>query len=300
LGPVGVCADATAILQRLSSIKADAAAAAADSPASSAAGAADAAESRAKAEKALQQLEAAKLRVVQGRVTSPDGVLVSDVSVNLSLFYLHEQQPEASDGVKKLLDACVALFERAKEAPLLDTLQKGKPSTEWVRWEEFVSRLACLAFHMYLVQSCYGVKRPETAEACRALIGMEAARDFLLAHIDCSRQPERFLEGLAVLELCGTSTEDRLAQWYGRMRATPKHVYPESLQPLFDGPHAQPHCNTSQALGDIVHMYDVILLYGTSRRAQRCRALVRTPAHARCLKLAAHAPTGLAALPRVR
>src|SRR5690349_7902876 len=83
LGPVGVCADATAILQRLSSIKADAAAAAADSPASSAAGAADAAESRAKAEKALQQLEAAKLRVVQGRVTSPDGVLVSDVSVNL-------------------------------------------------------------------------------------------------------------------------------------------------------------------------------------------------------------------------
>jgi hypothetical protein len=196
------------------------------------------------------------------RVSRRSGQAVGELIVALCLAYFTERQPFPSEPMRRLLHQCTGLFPATTAfaaveygEPWRTPYRPDKAGKPWERWEEWVSRLASLAFHMYLVQSCYGVKRPETAEACRALIGMEAARDFLLAHIDCSRQPERFLEGLAVLELCGTSTEDRLAQWYGRMRATPKHVYPESLQPLFDGPHAQPHCNTSQALGDIVHMY---------------------------------------------
>lgn len=216
----------------------------------------------------------AQERVETGSVTKADGGSVSDLSVNLSLFYLYERQRDPSNDLRTKLGKCAALFQRATKAPALALNAKRK---EWERWEEFVSRLACLAFHMYMVQSCYGVLQPGEVSGFLERLGMTDARNFLVKHLHCCRQPERFFEGLAVLELSGTPTDDLFKQWTTLMSDNRSLIWPETLKPLFGAKPSNSDTSSKDARRDAAHMYYVLLLYGATRHG--CSPLERTNDH---------------------
>jgi len=141
--------------------------------------------------------------------------------------------------------------------------------------EEWVSQLAVLAYHALLVQTGYGVKMPASAADCRALVGMEAACAMLLAHDTTSRQPERFLEGLCVLQLCGSDTTALLHRWMQRHATAPQRsrakllpIYPTVLQRIVGSNKAGAAApiQSPRQLADVMHFHIVLVMYAGTRK----------------------------------
>ena len=143
--------------------------------------------------------------------------------------------------------------------------------------EECVSQLAVLAYHVLLVQTKYGVELAATPDpqACKQLIGMKEACTMLLAHDTRSRQPERFLEGLCVLELCGHSTSGLLFHWHERMRSdVTAPCYPAVLQQALHLPRRQKAPKAADSLinaaglADVIHWRIVLFMYAAIVRVR--------------------------------
>ena len=141
--------------------------------------------------------------------------------------------------------------------------------------EEWLSRLAVLAYHVLLVQTFYGTRLPRTAQECCALVGMQEACTMLQAHGILSRQPERFLEGLIVLQLCGHPTSQLLLDWHKQMTTAPslggKPIFPSVLQrvctdpdPLQRAQASSGPINSARQIADVLHFDIVLLMYAAA------------------------------------
>jgi hypothetical protein len=209
--------------------------------------------------------------------TPPKDVLrpqdINTFTVRLCSLWFSERKGSASNRVLEMIKGSEEVFEHP-----------GPHS------EDVTSMLASLAFHMYLVQTSYGVRRPATSADCLQLIGMGKASAFLRAHISSSRQPERFFEGLALLELCGVDTIQLLSDWLDSMRARRgPSIYPPVLKPVLlvdkkASTTSSPKKCQPEDITPVSHMYDVLLLYSLTR-SQRpgYTPLQRTKAHVKWL-----------------
>ena len=170
----------------------------------------------------------------------------------------------AGEDAAALCASVAPVFEAATQHNLL------RPSRATVTAvnEEWVSRLAVLAYHLLLVQTGYGVQLPEGSSSCLALVGMQQACTMLLAHGTSSRQPERFLEGLIVLQLCGYSTSGMLRRWEQQhnRKAAPTSgdfcIWPHVLQRVVCADAAaKPPFTVPGMLADLLHLHIVLLMY---------------------------------------
>ena len=172
----------------------------------------------------------------------------------------------------------VPVFQAA--AQLARNSTQNKVSTEE---EECISQLAVLAYHVLLVQTKYGIELPDALEQRKALVGMKDACDMLLAHGGRSRQPERFLEGLCVLELCGHATSGLLSRWYQRMQVqkdAKAAVWPAILQPALALRPAEGRLSAIKAsmLADLSHWRIVLLMYAAIVKVRLPVELTLAPA----------------------
>lgn len=196
-------------------------------------------------------------------------------SMCLMFFAVIEPSPLAeiksdSDLGKAIDQACL----------IFSAMEDPKGHTGWLQltypegWADWVSRMASLAFHLLLVQTHYGSAAP-APDVCAGLKGMEHACRFLLQYLLLSRQPERFIEGLTVLEMCGHRTDTHLLQWVdcirrehsARSRAGIIALWPRSLASVTVGPTppSSKKSSSSANLADLLHMGAVMLMYGAAR-----------------------------------
>ena len=152
-------------------------------------------------------------------------------------------------------------------APLFIAAAEQQPLAAHASSEDWVSLLAVLAYHVLLVQTRYCISLPHSSDQCRSLAGMQEACTMLLAHGITSRQPERFLEGLIVLQLCGHTTSMMLLDWHARMASAPtagvRSIYPAVLQRVMGGLQQArgARLTTASQLADVLHMRIVLLMY---------------------------------------
>ncbi len=130
--------------------------------------------------------------------------------------------------------------------------------------EDWVSRLAVLAFHLFLVETGYGTYTATPAQAMGGgIIGMRAACTFLKRQLMVSRQPERVFEGFALLEKCGVSTAGMVVEWSHKLQFM--DVWPPSLKKLMLLNSASVSVTSSiGALSDMKHWDMVLMIYAAS------------------------------------
>jgi len=105
--------------------------------------------------------------------------------------------------------------------------------------EEWVSQMAVLALHIFFALTDYGAAVPATVEEVHKLLpdrGVKVLCDYLLAHLELSRQPDPLCEGLVLLHYCGhgDSADRILTHWYTMKK---KVIWPFAFcaLPCFDG-----------------------------------------------------------------
>jgi hypothetical protein len=133
--------------------------------------------------------------------------------------------------------------------------------------EECVSQLSVLAYHVLLVQTNYGIQLPASPSQALKLVGMKDACKMLRAHGTVSRQPERFLEGLCVLQLCEGNTTALFCEWEEqhcrRDKKPAEAIWPPVLkQVLLPGAGlALSSLRNAQQVADVVHWRMVLFMY---------------------------------------
>jgi hypothetical protein len=161
-----------------------------------------------------------------------------------------------------------------------------------VSYEHAVSQVAVLAYHVLLVQTEYGGTIHSTT--CLDLPSMVEACVLLRNHVAESLQPERFLEGLAVLEACTRdgSSGRLLADWAPHKQDA--RLFPLCLGSAVecasecmsaDDPHSErrrlwgdsadvcghlevhlKHLRASKSLSDMLHFDTVLMMYAAILR----------------------------------
>jgi len=151
---------------------------------------------------------------------------------------------------------------KTTEQLLLDTVALFTVSAESVD-DDMVSDMAVLALHVFFALTDYGTKmRPRDMRKITTLC--KPMCDFLLAHLQTSRQPESFCEGLILLHYCGygAQADELMREWHDDKK---KIVYPAVLGdlPCFAG-FSKPRTKGDRQLSDMgarVLHYHVLLRY---------------------------------------
>jgi hypothetical protein len=115
-------------------------------------------------------------------------VVAPTVSVYLPSACLSQSLNEAS-----------LLFKRASSILRtvdLFSMQRG------LNWADVVALLFILAYHMLLVQTCYGTRMPQPTTVAK-MVGMKEACAFIQQHAFQCTQLEALLEGVTTLVFCG-------------------------------------------------------------------------------------------------
>jgi len=203
------------------------------------------------------------------RCKSASGSIAQLTTAVCDAFFNHAAGTTAL--LQQALNCVVPLFECGRRLTLDSIPGSGSHA------EECISQLAVLAFHVLLVQTEYGVRLPGSSEERANLVGMTEACAMLQAHGVSSRQPERFLEGLCVLRMCGRETSQSFLAWkqmHSRSDAPCKgsdSVYPSVLQrvcnehmPIATGDTY----HSARSLADLLHFDIVLLMYAAAAEAR--------------------------------
>lgn len=140
--------------------------------------------------------------------------------------------------------------------------------------EEWVSQMAVLALHIFFALTDYGAAVPATEEGVHSLLpnrGVKVLCEFLLAHLELSRQPDPFCEGLVLLHYCGygNSADKILMHWYDDKQ---KVIWPYVLcgLPCFRGfskNQSKGNRSTSGEADRLLH-FNIVLRY--LARVRKC------------------------------
>jgi len=174
--------------------------------------------------------------------------------------------PDAEELFQERLQSTVQLFSDGRAA----RPQPQQPEEEWV------SDMAVLALHVFFARTDYGVQASKLrrATAVVKLLPHNAAAvmcDFLLTHmhLEKSRQPESFCEGLIVLHYCGygAQADQLMLRWHADKS---KKIYPAALGKMrcFAG-FAKPTSKTDRGGGAAAHLLHYHLLLRYLARARK-------------------------------
>lgn len=139
----------------------------------------------------------------------------------------------------------------------------AKGERNYSDWDEWISWLAVYAYHVMLVQTGYGEEMPPTGAACANLLAMAEAIPVLERYLPHTRQPERFIEGLTLLEFCGHPTDQMLNQWLASLNEGDqrRRVYPDSLAQLVPVVCDGSVPLKASGLSDMIHFDSVLVMY---------------------------------------
>jgi len=151
--------------------------------------------------------------------------------------------------------------------------------------DDMVSDMAILALHVFFALTDYGTKMPSRARDKKMITTFcQPMCKFLLAHLQTSRQPESFCEGLILLYYCGhgVQADELMVKWHGTKE---KVVYPAVLGdlPCFAGcskPRTKGDRQSSDMGARVLH-YHVLLRYLARARGRDLPSMELPPPPAR-------------------
>ena len=231
---------------------------------------------------------------------APFGATLRCLSMEMcNIFFLYaplsERSPLSCAALKECLSHLAPLY---KAASTCAWSADGRGSD---RWEDVVSQLAALAFHALLVQTAYGANMFQRSVAARCL-GVQEACQFLQQQLQFCAQPEHFLEGLIVLQLCaGVSTLAMIAPWLQTFNRD-RRVKPRCLEASCDAAAAGRATPSSTSLRAILHFDTVLLMYAIASQVALSvpRKIASTARSAAASSSAARAPIPASSAPSLQ
>ena len=203
--------------------------------------------------------------------TASFGATFRSLTVELcNIFFLSapgsENSPLSCPALHQCLHKLPALFSAANDCTWS---AEGRGCG---KWEDLVSQLAVLAYHALLVQTTYGFRMFNAGAA--GCVGMAEACHFLRKHLHLSLQPERYLEGLIVLQLCGGDSTLAMIEPWRQTFNKDKRVWPSCLEAACDFAGSSSVPPVARHLDAVMHFDTVLMMYACAVRVdlsgQRC------------------------------